>query len=120
MDWEIHQINIKATFFNEELDVEIYMDQPQEFVQKNKKHLVCKLHQILYGLKQLPRMWYRRIDLFFINKDFSRSQTDHLLYVKQMGKFLLVVIFYVGGLMIFTSKVVKLKGSNQTFRRNLK
>ena len=55
MDWKIHQMNIKATFLNEKLDVEIYMDQPKGFVQKGEKYLICKLKKALYGLKQITR-----------------------------------------------------------------
>ena len=33
MDWEIHQIDVKTTFFNNVLEVEIYMDLPEEFIQ---------------------------------------------------------------------------------------
>ena len=36
MDWEIHQIDVKTAFLNGMLDVVIYMDQPEEFVQKAK------------------------------------------------------------------------------------
>ena len=65
MDWEIHQMDEKTAFMNDVLEVVIYMDQPEGFVQKGKEHLVCKLIKALYGLKQLPRAWYQRIDLFF-------------------------------------------------------
>ena len=37
MDWEIYQINIKTTFFkNKVLKVEIYIDQPEWFIQTQK------------------------------------------------------------------------------------
>ena len=34
MDWEIHQIDVKTTFLNGILEVEIYMDQPEGFLQE--------------------------------------------------------------------------------------
>jgi hypothetical protein len=40
MNWEIHQMDVKTAFLN---SVVIYMDQPEGFVQKGKKSLVCKL-----------------------------------------------------------------------------
>lgn len=52
------------------LEVEIYIDRPEGFVQEGKEHLVCKLKKALYGLKQLLRAWYHCIDSFFINKVF--------------------------------------------------
>jgi len=54
---EIHQMDMKMTFLNGELEKEIYMEQPQGYVHQGDEHLVCKLHKSLYGLKQSPRAW---------------------------------------------------------------
>ena len=42
----IHQMDVKTAFFNGELEEEIYMDQPDEFVAKVQEGMVCQL--ILY------------------------------------------------------------------------
>ena len=51
MDLEIHQLDVKTTFLNDELDMETYMEQQEVFEHKGKEHLVCKLKKSLYGLK---------------------------------------------------------------------
>ena len=48
-------MDVKMTFLNEILKVEIYMDRPDGFVQEEKRNLVCKLKKELYGLKQSTR-----------------------------------------------------------------
>ena len=58
MDLEIHQMDVKTAFLNGELEEDIYMEQPEGFVEQGKEHLVCKLKSSLYGLKQSPRAWY--------------------------------------------------------------
>jgi hypothetical protein len=52
---EIHQINVKTTFLNGELENEIYMEQLDGFVVNGQENKVCKLIKSLYGLKQAPK-----------------------------------------------------------------
>jgi hypothetical protein len=58
-DFEIEQMDVKTTFLDGDLEEEIFMKQPEGYVVKGKKELVCKLKKSLYGLKQSPRMWYQ-------------------------------------------------------------
>jgi hypothetical protein len=48
---EIHQMDVKTTFLNGELDEEIYMEQPEGFIFPEKEKKVCRLVKSLYGLK---------------------------------------------------------------------
>ena len=89
--------------------MEIFYGSTGEFVQEEKEHLVCKLKKVLYVLKQSLRVWYHRIDSFFINEGFCRSQADHLLYTKQASEYLLVAILYVDNVIILASNVTQLK-----------
>ena len=52
---EIHQMDLKTTFLNGELDEEIYMEQPEGFIVPGNESKVCRLVKSLYGLKQAPR-----------------------------------------------------------------
>ena len=61
MNLEIHQMDVKTAFLNGDLEEDIYMVQPEGFVQEGKEDYVCKLKKSLYGLKQSPRAWYQKI-----------------------------------------------------------
>ena len=47
----LHQMNVKTTFLNGDLDEEIYIDQPEGFIASEQENKVCKLIRSLYGLK---------------------------------------------------------------------
>jgi hypothetical protein len=53
---EVEQMDVKTTFLHGDMEEEIYIKQPEVFVVKGKKEIVCKLKKSLYGLKQSPRM----------------------------------------------------------------
>ena len=47
---EVHQIDVKTTFLNGDLDEEIYMEQPKGFFALGQEKKICKLVKSLYGL----------------------------------------------------------------------
>jgi hypothetical protein len=47
----VHQMDVKTTFINGELDEEIYMEQLAGFVANGQEGMVCKILKSLYGLK---------------------------------------------------------------------
>ncbi|GJZ72048.1 retrotransposon protein, putative, ty1-copia subclass [Tanacetum coccineum] len=54
-DYEIWQMDVKTAFLNGYLDEDIYMVQPEGFVDPNHLRKVCKLQRSIYGLKQESR-----------------------------------------------------------------
>ncbi|GJW93314.1 retrotransposon protein, putative, ty1-copia subclass [Tanacetum coccineum] len=61
-DYEIWKMDVKTTFLNGYLDEDIYMVQPEGFVDPNHPGKVCKLQRSIYGLKQSSRSWNKRFD----------------------------------------------------------
>jgi len=49
--WELHQMDVKTAFLNDDLDEEVYMEQPEGYVDPTYPDKVCRLLQALYGLK---------------------------------------------------------------------
>jgi hypothetical protein len=51
LDLELEQLDVKTAFLHGDLDKEIYMEQPEGFVQNRSKKFVCRLKKPLYGLR---------------------------------------------------------------------
>lgn len=56
LDWPILQLNVNNVFLQGTLEDEVFVSQPQGFVDKDRPHHVCRLKKALYDLKQLPSM----------------------------------------------------------------
>jgi hypothetical protein len=93
-DMEIHQMDVKTAFSNGDLEEEMYMEQPKGFTHEGE-HLLCKLHKSLYGLKQPPRAWTQKLDVFLKNIKFVRSDVDFSVYIVQVGDVKIFIVIYV-------------------------
>ena len=81
-DMELEQMDVKTAFLHGELEETIYMAQPEGFKKAGMENHVCLLEKSLYGLKQSPRQWYKRFDLFMLRNGFSRSSFDGCVYFR--------------------------------------
>ncbi|GKD87781.1 retrovirus-related pol polyprotein from transposon TNT 1-94 [Tanacetum coccineum] len=63
----IYQMDIKMAFLNGELKEEVYVSQPEGFVNQDNPSHVYKLKKALYGLKQALRAWYDMMSSFIIS-----------------------------------------------------
>ena len=43
---KLHQIDVTTAFLNGELKDEVFMKQPEGFIVKGQKHLVCRLSEV--------------------------------------------------------------------------
>nr|GEU40145.1 hypothetical protein [Tanacetum cinerariifolium] len=61
-DYEIWQMDVKTAFLNGYLNEDIYMMQPEGFIDPKHPRKVYKLQRSIYGLKQASRSWNKRFD----------------------------------------------------------
>ncbi|GJR65062.1 retrovirus-related pol polyprotein from transposon TNT 1-94 [Tanacetum coccineum] len=95
MNMVVYQMDVKTAFLNGNLQEEVYVSQPDGFMDKDNPNHVFKLKKALYGLKQAPRAWYDMLSSFLISQDFSKGSVDPTLFIRRDGKELLLVQIYV-------------------------
>ena len=98
---ELEQLDVKTAFLHGYLEEEIYMKQPEGFVDSENPNHVCLLKKSLYGLKQSPRQWYKRFDSFVTSHGFIRNQFDNCVYSKKLlDGSLMYLLLYVDDMLI--------------------
>ncbi|GJZ89748.1 retrovirus-related pol polyprotein from transposon TNT 1-94 [Tanacetum coccineum] len=98
----IYQMDVKTDFLNGELTDDVYVSQPEGFVNQDNPSHVYKLKKALYGLKQAPRAWYDMLSSFLISQRFSKGVVDPILFTRHAGNDILLVQIYVDDI-IFAS-----------------
>jgi transposase InsO family protein len=106
--WFLHQMDVKTAFLHGDLDVPIYMEQPEGFVEAGKEHLVCRLKKSLYGLKQSGRQWYQRMNDVLLNMSFYHLEADHCVYVFKDSSTIIILTLYVDDLLLISNSLKKL------------
>nr|GEZ11627.1 Gag-Pol polyprotein [Tanacetum cinerariifolium] len=66
-------MDVKTTFLNGPLKKEVYVAQPDGFVDPDHPEKVYRLRKALYGLKQSPKAWYDKLSKFLISKGFTKA-----------------------------------------------
>ena len=101
LDMELHQMDVQTAFINGTLEEEIYMTQPEGYVEESTEHLVCKLKKSLYGLKQASRCWFKTMDSFLKDSGYEQCKSGSLLYIKRVGgEELMIIALYVDDMLI--------------------
>ncbi|GKA66232.1 retrovirus-related pol polyprotein from transposon TNT 1-94 [Tanacetum coccineum] len=95
MNMIIYQMDVKMTFLNGILCEEVYVSQPDGFVDQDNPNHVYRLKKALYGLKQAPRVWYDLLSQFLLSQEFSKGTVDPTLFIRRQGKDILLVQIYV-------------------------
>ncbi|GJY35418.1 retrovirus-related pol polyprotein from transposon TNT 1-94 [Tanacetum coccineum] len=91
----VYQIDVKTAFLNDELKEEVYVSQPEGFVDQDHLNHVYLLKKALYGLKQAPRAWYDTLSRFLLAHGFSKGMVDPTLFIWTTRKHTFHVQIYV-------------------------
>ena len=77
-DLGVHQMDVNTAFLNGTVDHDIYMPQPEGFIDPDHPDYVCKLKKSKYGLKQSATCWNQTLDNFLVTNGYRRSPSSVL------------------------------------------
>ncbi|GKC12941.1 retrovirus-related pol polyprotein from transposon TNT 1-94 [Tanacetum coccineum] len=84
-------MNVKMTFLNGRLKEEVYVTQPDGFIDPDHQEKFYRLRKALYGLKQAPRAWYDELLNLLMSKGFTNCTIDPTLFMIRYGEDILHV-----------------------------
>ncbi|GJT56873.1 retrotransposon protein, putative, ty1-copia subclass [Tanacetum coccineum] len=108
-DYEIWQMDVKTAFLNGYLDEDIYMVQPEGFIDPKHPRKVCKLQRSIYGLKQASRSWNKRFDEEIKRFGFTQNLDEPCVYQKASGRNVTFLILYVDDIIIMGNHIPSLQ-----------
>nr|GEY84522.1 copia protein [Tanacetum cinerariifolium] len=88
-------MDVKTDFLHGSLKEDVYVCQPEGFIDTDHPSHVYKLKKALYGLKQAPRAWYDEFSKFLLQNHLSKCTIDLTLFIKCFEDDILVVQVYV-------------------------
>nr|GEW47199.1 hypothetical protein [Tanacetum cinerariifolium] len=100
----VYQMDVKTAVLNGNLREEVYVSQPDGFVDQDNPNHMYKPKKALYGLKQAPHAWYDMLSSFLISQDFSKGLVDPTLFIRRNGNDLLLISQSPRGIFINQSK----------------
>ncbi|KAJ9542245.1 hypothetical protein OSB04_028751 [Centaurea solstitialis] len=100
----VYQMDVKCAFLNGVLQEEVYVEQPEGFVDPRYPNHVYVLDKALYGLKQAPRAWYETLTDYLLGVGYKKGTIDPTLFLRRSGSDLIIVQIYVDDIIFASTK----------------
>lgn len=116
-DLVVHHMDVKTAFLHGKLEEEVYMQQPEGYVDEKFPNYVCRLIKTLYGLKQASRAWFETFSALLKSLGFIESDADMNVYLYTDGDNFVIIALYVDDALLITNSpgdmLVRVKGMLQ-------
>lgn len=83
-------MDVKSAFLNGVLQQEVYVEQPEGFIDPHKPNHVYRLKNALYSFKQDLRAWCEKLTKFLLENQFLRENVDKTFFIKKNDDFILI------------------------------
>lgn len=116
-DMEAENVDVDTAFLYGDVEEEIYMDQPDGFMDQDNPTKKCLLGQSLYGTKQAAHEWNIKLNKHLLAQGFKRSDADPCVYVRRSSNEYSIFVVYVDDLMLFSKTNAHIASIKEALRR---
>ncbi|WVZ50512.1 hypothetical protein U9M48_001758 [Paspalum notatum var. saurae] len=106
-DYEVWQMDVKTVFLNGNLSEDVYMTQPEGFVDPLNAGKECKLLKSIYGLNQASRRF-----------GFIKNVEEPCVHKKVSGTTLVFLVLYVDDILLIRNNIPMLEAVKDSLRKS--
>jgi hypothetical protein len=117
-DYEIWHMDVKMAFLNGNLTDDVYMTQPEGFVDPKYARKICKLQKSIYGLKQASRSWNLCFDEVVKGFDFIKNIEEPCVYKKVSGSIIVFLVLYVDDILLIGNDILMMEVIKSSLRKS--
>lgn len=132
--WITSQVDVNNAFLHGESEETVYMALHQGYhgigsrisVGKGELNLhtstkvVCKLKKTLFGLKQAPRKWFRKLSVTLLDMGFKQSRADYSLFIDTTENTITLVLVYVDDLLLAGNSQKAINGLKEMLSKSFR
>ena len=98
--WVLKQLDVGNAFLHGILKEEVYMAQPQGYVDQSYPDHVCLLHKAFHGLKQVPQAWFESFSIQLLHVDFVASGVDGNLFIYNHDDHIIFLLLHLDDIIV--------------------
>src|SRR3954471_11652044 len=117
-DYEIWQMDVKTAFLNGNLEEDVYIIQPEGFVDPENGSKVCKLQKSIYGLKQTSQSWNIRFKEVVKSFGFIENEKEPCVFKKFSGSSIVFLILYVDDILLTGNDIPMLEAVKDSLKNS--
>jgi hypothetical protein len=104
-NYEICKMDVKIAFLNGNLTKDVYMTQPEGFVDPKHDEKICKLQKSIYGLKQASQSWNMCFDKVVKEFGFIKNVEEYCVYKKVSVSTVVYLVLYVDDILLIRNDI---------------
>ena len=104
-DYEIWQMDVKTAFLNGFQEEELYIMQPEGFIDPKDANKVCKLQRSIYGRVQASQSWNKCFVSVIKAFGFVHTYGEACIYKKVSGSSVAFLILYVDDILLIGNDI---------------